>query len=673
MAVAKRILKVLTKRMAASVPGPREAAGFRADTELAAILLRERYRILTRSVPYLYVFVAVTTIALTYVTYASTYALGTLIVPTALMLLMAARFRYWIRARSAADAEGEAKMLRDVRGAVMLGPGIVILFSFASAISLSATGEATNGLVLAMIWITSIASAFCVSALPKAAATMVIASSSTIVVCFLSRHEQASTVLALVVAFVSAVVLIVLKESSSSFHELIRSRLMLDIRRRASEEAERRATELANTDVLTGLANRRRFESIIREKAAAGTSFGVALIDLDGFKPVNDVYGHPAGDVVLKQFATRLSQAVPGASIIARIGGDEFAIISEGVSNATQASALGDRIRGLTDAPFPLEHGAVRIDCTQGYAFHPTSSTSPTDLIRAADAALCRAKSEARGSIGLYDASTAKAGLQRARVEQALRKAIAEGAIEPHFQPIVDLESERILGYEALARWTDPELGPIGPNIFIPIAEQIGLIGQLSDSLLRKAATVAAGWPEPLYLSFNLSARHFSRPAVGSAIARILEEAGLPARRFEAEVTDSEVLRDLAAARNILLALRKAGARVALDDFGTGFSGLSQIRDLPLDKIKIDKSFVDRICVDAKSAALVHAIVDMGRRLGLNCVAEGIETRAQATELRLGGCAAGQGYLFAKPQSAAEVARQLIAAQNHVGLSAAAS
>ena len=297
----------------------------------------------------------------------------------------------------------------------------------------------------------------------------------------------------------------------------------------------------------------------------------------------------------------------------------------------------------------------MNVGCTQGFAFHPASARRADDLVRAADTALYRAKTEARGSVGVYDPSAGKAAREEARIEQALRKAVAADVIEPHFQAIVDLANGSILGYEALARWKDPTLGSISPTTFIPLAERIGLIEQLSESLLRKAVREAATWPEPLFLSVNFSARQFSCTATGSTIVSILREAGFPPHRFEAEVTETEVLRDLDAARTTIAALRGAGARVSLDDFGTGFSGLSQIRDLPLDKIKIDKSFVDGICRDPRSAALVRSIVDMGRRLGLVCVAEGIETVAQVEELRAGGCTEGQGYLFAQPTPAARL------------------
>jgi predicted signal transduction protein with EAL and GGDEF domain len=270
-------------------------------------------------------------------------------------------------------------------------------------------------------------------------------------------------------------------------------------------------------------------------------------------------------------------------------------------------------------------------------------------LIDRADMALYRVKAKERSGIAVFDMNDESIALERAMIEQALRKAVVEAALDLHFQPIINLATGQINGFEALARWHDTRLGHISPAVFIPIAEQIGIIEQLTDSLLRKAATVAAGWPSRLTLSFNLSADELSRPSAGLKIVSIISECGLPPKRFEAEVTETAIMKNLENARRTIEALKAAGASVALDDFGTGYSSLSQIRDLPLDKIKIDKSFVDRICADPRIASLVRSIVDMCERLELRCVAEGIERQDQLDELKLCGCYAGQGYLFSRP------------------------
>jgi EAL domain-containing protein (putative c-di-GMP-specific phosphodiesterase class I) len=241
-------------------------------------------------------------------------------------------------------------------------------------------------------------------------------------------------------------------------------------------------------------------------------------------------------------------------------------------------------------------------------------------------------------------------------LDEGLRRAVAESRIEAVFQPIVDLATGGISGFETLARWNDDALGAIAPSVFIPVAERIGVIDELSRDLLRKAAKAARQWPSDLTLSLNLSSAQLSAPTTGLRIVSALKEFGFPLTRFEVEVSEAAIMKNLDAARATIEALRKAGVRVTLDDFGAGASNLAQLRDLPLDKIKIDRSFIDKVCRDPKIAVLTRAIIDMCRRLDLPCVAEGIERQEQLDELRLGGCAGGQGPLFASPMPEAMVA-----------------
>jgi predicted signal transduction protein with EAL and GGDEF domain len=248
----------------------------------------------------------------------------------------------------------------------------------------------------------------------------------------------------------------------------------------------------------------------------------------------------------------------------------------------------------------------------------------------------------------VFDTDDENIALERAAIEQELRKAVRDETLNPHFQPIVNIISGQVEGFEALARWHHPKLGHVSPGVFIPIAEQIGIMEELTDTLLRKAATIAARWPNGLILSFNLSPDQLSKASAGLRILGIIAECGLPPQRFEAEVTETAIMKNVGNARNTIESLRAAGICVALDDFGTGYSSLSQLQNLPLDKIKIDKSFIDRICIDKKIAKVVRSIVEMCECLELRCVAEGIETQDQLDELKLIGCNSGQGYLFSR-------------------------
>ncbi len=341
------------------------------------------------------------------------------------------------------------------------------------------------------------------------------------------------------------------------------------------------------------------------------------------------------------------------------MGGDEFAIVCDGVEGRNAAIALGREIREVFAAPFHVEKLIIHVGCTSGFALFPTSADQPDRLIRLADIALYRAKTRRRGDIGVFDVGDENAATARAKLEQALYRAVACSSIGVDFQPIVELATGRITGFELLARWRDCELGLIAPTVFIPLAEQLGLMEKLSFDLLEKAVNAAAQWPSDLFLSFNLSAEQVLRPNTGPDIVVVLEELGFSASRFEVEVTETAITKNFDAARATIEALRAAGVGVALDDFGAGHSSLAQVRDLEFDKIKIDKSFVDRICLDPKIASLTRSIVDMARRLDLPCVAEGIERPEQLDELRHAGCVGGQGWLFAGAMPEAAAARYI--------------
>ena len=341
------------------------------------------------------------------------------------------------------------------------------------------------------------------------------------------------------------------------------------------------------------------------------------------------------------------------------MGGDEFAVICEGVGSPEEAAAMGRALQTIFAEPFVVDGKTVHLSGGFGFALFPGAARDANQLVRLADAALYRGKAKGRGNVCVFDLEDEKAAVERTALEQALHSAVAEGRIEVAFQPIVDLASGRVTGFELLARWRDPQLGAVPPSVFIPVAEQIGLIGRLSPDLLRMAALAATRWPEDISLSFNLSAEQLSKPDASDEILALLAEVGLAPSRLEIEVTETAILKNLDGARATVEALRAAGVRVALDDFGAGYSSFAQVRDLDLDAIKIDRSFVARICDDPKIASLTELIVDLARRLDLPCIGEGIERIEQLDQLRRDGCAAGQGWLFAAAMPEESVAAWL--------------
>jgi diguanylate cyclase (GGDEF)-like protein len=427
---------------------------------------------------------------------------------------------------------------------------------------------------------------------------------------------------------------------------------------RARRGAELEARNLARHDALTGLPNRRFFteklDEILRSAAIEYQYAAVLMLDLDGFKAINDVHGHSVGDQALVDFAGRMSSVVRPGTVISRVGGDEFAIAAS-IPSVEDAAGLARRIINIVAQPMAVAGTTVTLGIGIGIAVVACEGTDRQNVMRRADLALYRAKAEGRSVVRFFEPEMDRYMERRAHIERELRAAIVGGAVAPHYQPLVSLEGQRIIGFEALARWTSPALGPIAPDVFITIAEECGLISELGDQLLRIACREAARWPADLTLSFNISAIQLRDVTLGLRILAILSETGLNPHRLEVEITESAVVGDAELALRIIDELRAAGVRIALDDFGTGYATMSQLLSLRFDKLKIDKSFVNRLGTDSHSDVIVRAIIGLAKGLGLATTAEGIETWSQLAHLRQDGCLQGQGYLFGHAVPAAEI------------------
>ncbi|MEJ8571712.1 putative bifunctional diguanylate cyclase/phosphodiesterase [Microbaculum marinum] len=430
----------------------------------------------------------------------------------------------------------------------------------------------------------------------------------------------------------------------------------------ARKAAESRARHLANADALTGLPNRRRLEVELADallRATPDAKRGFMLIDLNRFKPINDVYGHQAGDDLLVDFARRMSAAVDSDSIVFRLGGDEFAILTRPVAQVEQIARMARRILGALDIPFAAAGASINLGIGIGIAVTPDDATTMTELLRRADVALYRAKSERASTFHFFEAGMDRKVMRRARIEAELRKAVDEGAIHSHFQPIVRLGDRSIIGFEALARWTHPELGDIPPEEFISVAEDCGFIPKLSGYLLENACAVAVNWPKDIFLSFNISPAEISDPSLVLRILKALGRSGLTADRLEIELTENALVRDFEIARRTLSGLRNAGIRIALDDFGAGNSSLHHLRELHFDRLKIDRSFTSQMLVSEEAAAMVRAIIHLASALSLSTTAEGIEMQDQIGPLIADGCLEAQGHHFGGALPAERVAELL--------------
>jgi diguanylate cyclase (GGDEF)-like protein len=425
---------------------------------------------------------------------------------------------------------------------------------------------------------------------------------------------------------------------------------------------ETRLRHLALHDPLCGLPNRiffgERLEAIIAKVRQGSRTAAVFYIDLDHFKDVNDTLGHPVGDELIRSVTQRLSRTLRGDDLVARLGGDEFAVITSGDFDHATLQAMATRMIATICAPYSIGNQTIVIGASIGIALIHEHVGGAADIMRHADMALYRAKNEGRNRACIYDSAMDADLLKRKLLENDLRAAIENDGLRVAYQPIVNNSGETVVGVEALCRWTHPERGEIPPTEFIPIAENSGLIIELGEQVLRRACLDGKAWPG-IAVSVNVSPLQFRRADFVDVVERILAETGFDPSRLELEVTESTLLGNVDTAELAMFRLKALGVRLALDDFGTGYSSLLYLRRFPFDKLKIDSSFVRSIERAADAAAIVHAVVSLGRGLGMKVTAEGVETAEQHLFLRAAGVHSMQGYRFGRPCPAAEISTRL--------------
>ncbi len=409
--------------------------------------------------------------------------------------------------------------------------------------------------------------------------------------------------------------------------------------------AEQEALDNAYTDHTTGLANRRallrELERHCRETQGKGA---LILVDLDHFKKVNDLYGHAAGDELLKLVAETIVAEIPSTSFAARIGGDEFGVI---VTDQSKAEEAAQNIVTALAAPLALGTTKAQISASAGIA--PLDrSVSPGDMLRRADVAMYSVKRSGRNDVAWFDREMERRLHDRVALEEEIRLAIEADEFVPFFQPLISLDTGELNGFEVLARWRSPARGIVEPAEFIEVAEQSGQISALSMRVMEKAFVEAKDWPPELKLAVNISPIQFRDPQLAERIVKVLTETGFPARRLEVEITESSLMEDRDQALTIVQSLRNNGITIALDDFGTGYASLSQLHALPFDRIKIDKSFISALSNDDQGAAIVETITALGKSLKVPITAEGVETGAIREQLAAIGCSDAQGWYFGR-------------------------
>ncbi|HEY8063356.1 MAG TPA: EAL domain-containing protein [Methylosinus sp.] len=427
-------------------------------------------------------------------------------------------------------------------------------------------------------------------------------------------------------------------------------------------EQAARIAHLAHHDPLTGLANRVLFRARLTEGlqrlGGAEGRLAVLYLDLDGFKDVNDAFGHPIGDRLLIAVAERLRETLQPGDVVARVGGDEFAIVQFG-AGAREADRLAERIVSALGFAYEIDGHTVAVGASVGISSAPADSDDADTLLKNADIALYRAKADGRGLHRFFEPEMAASILVRRSLEADLRHALPAGEFQIYYQPLIDIESNRIVAAEALLRWFHPLRGSVPPNDFIPLAEETGLIMPIGEWVLREACREAAGWPEPIGVCVNLSPAQFRSRALVQSVLSALAASGLAPQRLELEITESVLLAENHSNLAVLHQLRSLGVCISMDDFGTGYSSLSYLRSFPFDKIKIDRSFVKELPENHECGAIVRAVAGIGQCLGVATVAEGVETREQLARLREEGCTQMQGFLFSRPAPATDLRRML--------------
>jgi diguanylate cyclase (GGDEF)-like protein len=631
-----------------------QCIGISARSEPERALLRERFAVLKRQLPWLYGILFANLLGL-HLTLDRAVTIADL---PAVLIFIATAFRtfYWVRI-TAADISIE-KMQRELRASFVLG----LLFNLAGAAwCISLYFGMDSGHRIDIVMFAALAALGCchgMSSFPAAARVpMVVLAMPIAALMLMTASEAVHVGMGVSLLMLSGLTLRLLRLHDEVFRGLVSSRLTIQTEKRRAIQAERIAVEeqsrvgvIAHTDLLTGLANRRGFlAELARLRGAKSPTMTLILLDLDGFKPINDTFGHATGDAVLVEVSRRLRALCGEGAGVARLGGDEFALVFACESEG-EALVLAERSIQCLRTPWALGGRQMAVSACAGVAWQAAGGVS--DAMRRADIALYRAKQSGRGSVALFSPEMEQESQRRTRIEQALREPGLADNIELAFQPIFHLESLELRSFEALARWRHSELGWISPAEFIPITEQMLVISELSTALLRRAAEAALDWPESVRLSFNLSAVQLCSPEAAAKVLTTIAVSGLDPRRLQVEVTETALLADFEQARHTLSQLRRAGVRIVLDDFGAGYSSIRYMREMNFDMIKLDGSLISSITKVGSGLPLLRGVLALCQAMGQQCVAEHIESDSQLTLLRQLGCRYGQGFGLAAPMDA---------------------
>lgn len=623
-------------------------------------LVRSQLQAFGRQIPLLYFILLVNTMAVAFTHVHCAPAWLSLYAPIALCALCVVRCVRWWRARHLVLTHDKA--VPELRKLIWLSSIFGIAFS-TWALLLFPYGTAYEQAHVAFYIATTVmGGVFCLMHL-RAAALLVL---SIVILSFATFMVVTGSPVFIAMAIDMVLVGIALAFIVELYYRTFTGVVHAQSELLASQQKTQRLSDdnfrLASIDSLTDLPNRRSFFASLRalsEQALGsdgGGGFNVGLIDLDGFKQVNDIYGHASGDLVLQEVGVRLLALAEPGIFFARLGGDEFGVLAQHKQSNETLVELGQRICDALSQPYRVAGNVAELSGTIGWAAFPEAGTTVAQVFERADAALYVGKESRRGTPVIFSTEHETRIRRSSLVTQELRHADLDSELFLEFQPIYDVIAQRTIGLEALGRWHNARLGAVKPEEFIRIAERTELILRITEVLLHKALDEVARWPAELYLSFNLSAIDICTSARARRLIDIVQASGVPPHRVSFEITETAVTRDFEQARASLTMIKKAGCRVSLDDFGTGYSSLSYVHRLPFDTIKIDRSFMTDVDTNSASKKIVKSVLDLCRNLGLECVVEGLETSSQAAVVTALGARAVQGYLFSRPMRASAIA-----------------
>lgn len=617
-------------------------------------LIQAQFRALTRQIPLLHFILLVNTLAVVY-TYSHFAPLWlSVVLPLSLCTIGASRGLFWWRHRHVEVSTPDALIY--LRRTNRLTPLLAAFFTAWGLVLYGYGDDHAQGQMAFYMGVTVIGCIFSLMHLRSAAIALTLIVNIAFVTYFIFNGGQAEKAIAINVALVSVAMIHILLVHYKDFADLVQSRRHLMTKQAETQALSDENFRIANLDMLTELPNRRRFFHDLKagfEDAATRTHLATGVVDLDGFKPINDTYGHTTGDRVLIE-ASRRFQAIcegfePAQASIYRLGGDEFGLIIRGAVSSETLSDLGGRLTDIIRRPFAVGNTHAQMACSIGIAAFSSGGEDVEHLFECADYALYYAKRNLRGQTVLFDERHEAEIRTQNSVERHLTAADLQSELTLAYQPIVDMATGRTLAFEALARWNSPQLGLVGPDVFIGVAERAGLIGAVTRVLLEKALQEMKRWPETIGLSFNLSAHDICAAEGAVRLLAIVNASGIDPRRIGFEITETAMAFDFARARQSMLALKALGCHLSLDDFGTGYSSLSYVHRLPLDRIKVDRSFVTDIGNNEASRKIVQSLTSLCNDMGLKSVIEGVETSEQLEKLREMGCDMAQGYYFARP------------------------